>query len=89
MPTNSHGFSPVQMKIMKFFHENPAAIDTPRGISTWTAEDIKSVRTALEGLADHGMLIRHKGSTTIGYSYTQDDKVICKVAQYLKRATKS
>lgn len=76
-------FSPVQIKIIRFFHENPASIDTPRGISTWTAEDIKSVKSALQNLADLGLLIAHKGTTTTGYSYTQDKKMIERIARYL------
>ena len=42
--------SQIHRKIIAFFHENQASIDTPRGISTWIREDRATVKKALEDL---------------------------------------
>ncbi len=70
-------------RILKFFHENPASIDTPRGVATWTGQDIKKVRIALKKLAKAGLLVAHKVSSTTGYSYTRDKKIISSVSKFL------
>jgi len=71
--------------IMGFFHENPTAIDTARGISTWTNQEINKVRAALSKLTDLGILIEHKASSTSGYSYTQNKKKIAMVKKMLNK----
>lgn len=72
-------------RIIKFFHENPGSIDTARGVATWTNQDAKKVKAALKKLADLGLLIVHKVSSTTGYSYTRDKKTISKISKLLKR----
>jgi predicted transcriptional regulator len=71
--------------IIRFFHENPASIDTGRGIATWTNQDIKKVRAALKRLSKMGILIANKVSSTTGYSYTRDKKKISKISRVLKK----
>lgn len=73
----------IHRKILRFFHENPASIDTARGIATWINEDMQKVRTALKKLASLELLIAHKVSSTIGYSYTRDKKKISKIGKLL------
>ncbi len=72
-------------KIIRFFHENPASVDTPRGVSTWTGLDIKKVRTALRKLAKMGILAAHKVSSTTGYSYTSNKKKVAAVGKLLMK----
>lgn len=55
-------------KIMLFFIENEGSVDTPRGLSAWTNENIKKVTVALEELAAAGLLKAHRTSSTVGYS---------------------
>lgn len=76
----------VYRKILSFFHENPASIDTARGIATWTNQEIKKVRAALKKLASLGLLVAHKVSSTIAYSYTRDKKKISEIAKLLKES---
>ena len=75
-------------KILKFFHENPSSIDTGRGVATWTNQDIKKVREALKKLASVGLLVAHKASSTTGYSYTRDKKLISMVGKVFKERRK-
>ena len=71
-------------KVLKFFHENPASIDTARGVATWTNQDIKKVGSALTKLAELGLLVAHKASSTTGYSYTRNKKMISRIGRFLK-----
>ncbi len=58
----------VHRKILLFFSENQGSIDTPRGISAWVNENLKSVRAALEDLVKAGVLKAHRTSSTVAYS---------------------
>ena len=53
---------------MLFFVENEGSVDTPRGLSAWTNENVKTVTTALEELTAAGFLKAHRISSTVGYS---------------------
>ena len=76
--------SEIHKKIIRFFHENPASVDTPRGIATWINQDVGKVRHALKNLAESGILIVHKSTSTTGYSYTRNEKMISQVDRLLK-----
>jgi len=76
--------SDIHVKVIKFFHENQASIDTPRGVATWINEERSKVKTALEDLVKAKILIAHRATSTTGYSYTNDDKIISKIDKFLK-----
>ena len=76
--------SGVKLKIVKFFHENQASIDTPRGIATWVGENRAKVKKALEELIESDILVAHRSTSTTGYSYTRDTKKISKIDKLLK-----
>ncbi len=75
----------LHLKIVKFFHENQASIDTPRGISTWVREDRMKVKKALEELAGIKILVAHRSTSTTGYSYTRNAKTLSKIEKLLKK----
>ena len=77
--------SDLHLKIIKFFHENQASIDTPRGVSTWVREDRTKVKNALEELVDMKILVAHRSTSTTGYSYTRNAKIILKIEKLLKK----
>ncbi len=76
--------SKVHLKVILFFHENQACIDTPRGVSTWIGEDRGKVKKVLEDLVGLSILNAHRSTSTTGYSYTSDPKLIAKVGNFLK-----
>jgi predicted transcriptional regulator len=78
--------SRIHRKIIAFFHENQASLDTPRGVATWVREDRSSVKKALEDLVDLGILIANRATSTTGYSYTRDSKLIARIARSLARS---
>ncbi|MDD5174404.1 MAG: hypothetical protein WC482_00960 [Candidatus Omnitrophota bacterium] len=77
--------SDLYFNITKFFHENQASIDTPRGVSTWVREDRVKVKKALEELVCMKILVAHRSTSTTGYSYTRNAKIISKIEKLLKK----
>ena len=77
--------SDLHLNIVKFFHENQASIDTPRGVSTWVREDRAKVMKALEELVGMKILVAHRSTSTTGYSYTRNVKIISKIEKLLKK----
>ncbi len=77
--------SEIHRKIISFFHENQASIDTPSGVATWIGEDRSKVRSALEELVVAKVLIAHRATSTTGYSYTRDNKIISKISKLLNK----
>jgi len=77
--------SDIHLKIVKFFHENQASIDTPRGVATWIGEERAKVKNALEDLVRARVLVAHRATSTTGYSYTSEEKLISKIEKLLKK----
>ncbi|MFH1190458.1 MAG: hypothetical protein V1682_07220 [Candidatus Omnitrophota bacterium] len=75
----------IRLKIVRFFHENQASIDTPRGVAAWIDEDRSKVKKALEELTSCCILIAHRSTSTTGYSYTRDPKLISRIGRLLKK----
>mgnify|MGYP001570995516 CR=1 FL=1 len=84
MDINKAVKSRIHKKIIAFFHENQASIDTPRGVATWIEEDRAKVKKALEDLVRFDILVADRATSTTGYSYTRDAKVIQKIDKLLK-----
>lgn len=78
----------IYFKILSFFNENPSSIDTPRGIATWIGESRQDADKALFKLAKLNYLIAHKTTSTMGYSYTRDLKLIKKIRTALTQIKK-
>lgn len=76
--------SEAHIRIVSFFHENPTSVDTPRGIATWTGYKKDIVKKVLDELVRAGVLVAHPVSSTTGYSYTHDEKIIKIVKKRLK-----
>ena len=75
--------SKVHRQLMLFFIENEGSVDTPRGLSAWTNENIKKVTVALEELAAAGFLKAHRTSSTVGYSCALSGKDLKSLASFL------
>jgi len=86
MDINEAFASPIHRKIIAFFHENQASIDTPRGVATWIGEERAKVKKPLEDLVALKVLVAHRTTSTTGYSYTRDTKLISKISKLLARS---
>lgn len=80
--------SELNRKIIKFFHENQSALDTPRGVATWIGEERSKVKVALENLVKANILVAHRATSTTGYSYTRDSKLISTIDKLLNKPAK-
>ncbi len=77
--------SKLHKDIVSFFLENPASLDTPRGISTWVKHDRSKVKKILDELTSSNILISHKETSTTGYSFTRNRKIISEIKKTLKK----
>lgn len=77
--------SKLSLKIIKFFIENPYCIDTAKGISIWTGMSLEKTKKTLEKLSADKIVIVHKSSSTKGYAFTPDKKIIAKIKKILKK----
>ena len=77
--------SGIRLKIARFFHENQSSIDTPRGVASWIGEDRMTAKKALEDLVSLGILVADRSTSTTGYSYTRDAKLISSIGKLLKK----
>jgi len=84
MDINKAMKSRVHKKIIAFFHENQASIDTPRGVATWIEEDRVRVKNALEELVGLNIITADRTTSTTGYSYTRNAAIISKIKKLLK-----
>ncbi|MFA6320693.1 MAG: hypothetical protein WCY36_02410 [Candidatus Omnitrophota bacterium] len=84
MDINKIFSSEIHLKIIKFFHENQSSIDTPRGVATWVGGERAKVKNALEDLVKADILVAHRATSTTGYGYTSDEKLIAKIEKLLK-----
>lgn len=78
--------SSLKLKIMNFFVENPASVESAKGISAWINKDIQEVKKALLELANEDVIKTYRGATIIGYSFISDEKLCKKIANFIKRS---
>jgi len=66
----------AHIKVIRFFLDNPNSVDTPRGVSAWTNLSLNDSRNILEELSKRGILKAYRTSSTVGYSLTENKKVL-------------
>jgi hypothetical protein len=81
--------SDLHKRIILFFRENPASVDTPRGIATWIGYSREETKKALDELAEAGILNSIATSSTSGYSFTQDGKIIESINSFINSGGRS
>lgn len=80
--------SELHKKIILFFQENPASLDSPRGVATWVGYSRPETKKALDELAEAGILDSISATSTSGYSFTQDKKIIKKIREFTRQLEK-
>lgn len=76
----------LQRKILRFFHEQPHAVESARGISTWIGAEPEHVEEAVGDLLERGWLDSDQTSAARGYSLTRDDKLLTQIRRALAGA---
>lgn len=80
--------SPINLKLILFYHENPSIVDTSQSIAKWIEQDVSKVEHALEELAKENILVAHRSSHMVGYGYTQNREIIRIIDDFLKKYKK-
>lgn len=80
--------TPLNLKIISFFHEHPATVDTPRSIAAWLNHDPEQTQQALDYLVSQNILIVHQTGSTIAYAYTQDKEIVDQIEKTLQKRGK-
>ncbi|MFH2144819.1 MAG: hypothetical protein ABII75_02155 [Candidatus Omnitrophota bacterium] len=75
------------LKIIRFFYENPQCLDTDKNISVWTGLKLDAVKKALKNLCRHNIIIEHKNSSVPGYSFTNNAGIVAKIKNRFKQNT--
>ena len=78
--------SDIHKKIVVFFHQNPSSVDTAKGVAGWINYEKAKVSKALRELAKENILNMHKASSTTGYSYTTNRKLIKEIEKFIHLA---
>ena len=74
----------LQKQILRFFHEQPHAVESARGISTWIGAEPKQVEEAVGDLLARKWLDSDETSAARGYSLTRDDKLLTQIQRALE-----
>lgn len=77
--------SELHKRIILFFQENPASLDSPRGIATWIGYSRQETKKALDELTEAGILNSISATSTSGYSFTKDKKIIKKLREFTRQ----
>ena len=80
---NLRALTPLQRKILNFFHEQPHAVESARGISSWTGVEPERVEEAVGDLLTWRWLDLDETSLAKGYSLTRDERLLLQVQRAL------
>ena len=77
--------SRINRKIIKFFFENPASLDMPRGIATWINANIDETEKGLKELVEAKIVVSHGNGATAAFGYTTDAYLISRIKIGLRK----
>ena len=83
MAEHSH-LTPIQKRILQFFQEQPHAVETVRGISTWLCMETDIVQEALQELVSREWLSADQTEAVTGYALTGDEQILVEIKEALE-----
>ncbi|MBI3322782.1 MAG: hypothetical protein HYZ94_03780 [Candidatus Omnitrophica bacterium] len=78
--------TPLQRKILGFFREQPHAVESARGISSWMGVEPETVEEAVGELLTRRWLDKDETSLAKGYSLTRNEKLLVQIGRILEKA---
>lgn len=63
----------TKWELLKYFAENPTAVESSKGFARRLGKDIRQIGEALKSLSRTGIIGNGSGSETAGYTLTADD----------------
>ena len=77
--------TPTQKRILRFFYEQPHAVETVRGLATWLSVESQVAQEALNGLVIRKWLLTHQTVAVIGYALTDDDQLLIQIEEAMEK----
>ena len=74
----------VKWDLVRFFHDNPHAVETTSNIARLTGRDVRVVEPELADLAQHNILFVHVLAGMRVYSLSDDDEVRDLLARFIR-----
>ena len=69
----------IQRRILRFFQEQPQAVETARGISTWIGVEMEAIAEAVQDLLKRRWLTADETSVVTGYALTRDERLLTQI----------
>ena len=82
--SGAHKLTSTQIRILRFFHEHPQAMETVRGMAVWLGEEEGAVGQALQDLSARKWLAADETSAVTAYSLTPDDRLLSQLQELLE-----
>lgn len=76
--------SPIRLKLLNFFYENPFVMDTAKNLSRWINEELYEIEKDLNGLVKLKVLEKIGESASAIYLYTQNLETITTIERFIK-----
>lgn len=73
--------TPLQRRILRFFQEQPHAVESLRGISGWIGAAQGLVGEAVEDLLSRRWLVADETSAVKAYCLTRDERLLAEIGQ--------
>ena len=73
----------IQRRILRFFQEQPHAVETARGIATWVGLEVSLIGQVLKDLLEKKWLTADETSAVTGYALTRDERHLEQIRQLL------
>ncbi len=73
----------VKWDLVRFFHDNPYAVDTADNIAQFTGRDYLTVEQELQELAERGVLESNNAGQKRIYRYVKDEEVRSLVERFV------
>ncbi len=86
MASGKGGLTDLERRILQFFCEHPAAVETVRGIASWTGDEQGAVQEAAQILSKRKWLTADETSVVTGYSLTRDERCLAQIHEVLGAA---
>ena len=74
----------LQKRILKFFQEQPQAVETARGINAWVSAEPEALEEVLKDLVHRKWLLALETSAVTGYTLTQDQRFLGQIEKILR-----
>jgi hypothetical protein len=74
----------IKWDLLRYFHDNPHAVDTAENIGRYISRDADTVRQGLDGLVESGVLRANDMPEARVYALTSDADMLAKIEHFMQ-----